>query len=52
MIEIKDAYKEIDNKQFMQEFLGHMIDNLEKEDLQKVYTFCIDEFYAKLHGSF
>ena len=46
---IKNAYKAIDNEQYMKEFLHHMVDNMDNKNLKELYDFCIAQFYAKLH---
>ncbi|QDP61663.1 MAG: hypothetical protein Unbinned8261contig1001_36 [Prokaryotic dsDNA virus sp.] len=45
MTEIKNVYKDIENKQFMQEFINHMVDTFDEDKLKELYKFCVDQTY-------
>lgn len=45
--EIGNAYKEILNKEFMREFLHHMVDTFDEDKLRNLYKYCVDQVYQE-----
>ena len=45
--EIGNAYKEILNEQFMREFLHHMVDTFDEDQLRNLYKHCVDQVYQE-----